>query len=190
MNHEQLTKFCATGDIRFYLNEPFMTEGYAIATDSSILIRTKEFEREYPDKHEKMKKNINEMIEKQQSLCLPLLPIPELSPVEKCPDCGGTGKTEDEKCDECDGDGEFARGGYNYECQNCDGTGKIDIYCGKCRGGGYVIQSVPVGDACFSNRYLALIAELPNARIAPNGKDEAAYFTFDGGDGLLMPRRE
>lgn len=48
--------------------------------------------------------------------------------------------------------------------------------------------SVEIGGSHFARKYLAMIKALPNCVIAPNGLD-AAWFKFDGGDGLLMPRK-
>lgn len=68
------------------------------------------------------------------------------------------------------------------------------IPCDECEHGcaycenGFVpkMQWVELGDTQFMNHYLHLVVSLPNALISPNGKN-AAPFTFDGGDGLLMP---
>lgn len=43
----------------------------------------------------------------------------------------------------------------------------------------------------ISTKYHQLVATLPNVKYSPAGGEyEAIYFTFDGGDGLLMPMRK
>jgi hypothetical protein len=42
----------------------------------------------------------------------------------------------------------------------------------------------------FQNQYLHLLKKLPNCQISPIGKDDPAWFKFDGGDGLIMPYRK
>ena len=61
--------------------------------------------------------------------------------------------------------------------------------CSECDNG-FVekIKSVDVGGIPFQRKYLALLAALPNCRISPDGQN-AAWFKFDGGDGLIMPMR-
>ena len=42
--------------------------------------------------------------------------------------------------------------------------------------------------AVFDGKYLRLLARLPNLRAVPRARNrDAMYFSFDGGDGLLMP---
>jgi hypothetical protein len=75
-------------------------------------------------------------------------------------------------------------------CRECGGNGISNFdECETCCGFGEELQRVPLGDAGFSIRYLRLLAALPNALIAPDGKNRAHY-TFDGGRGILMPMRD
>jgi hypothetical protein len=189
MTPDQLQKFCADGDFRRYLNNPFMQGEYAVASNAEIAIRTTEFEGEYPAKEDKWV-DISAVIDRACKSELPMLPIPaDLPPTKLCPDCDRKDWYAKETCDDCNGEGTFEHGRHEYDCKNCDGEGEIKAQCLKCGGKGYLIEAVQIGDAHFSSSYLALLADLPGIAIAPNGKDGAAYFKFDGGDGVLMPMR-
>ncbi len=50
-------------------------------------------------------------------------------------------------------------------------------------------DSVDVGDLKFSRRYLRWLRALPSCQIGLNDAGDPARFRFDGGEGLLMPRR-
>ena len=86
-------------------------------------------------------------------------PVGELIEIPTLP------KLETVQCDECD-----------FGCSECDG------------GFAPKFQYLALGDSGYQVRYLKMIADLPNGRISPNGL-KCAPFTFDGGDGLLMPCR-
>ena len=60
-------------------------------------------------------------------------------------------------------------------CEECNGTGKVEK-----------MRTVDIGDVHFQLKLLRLLKSLPNCKIIPHRQD-AIYFTFDGGDGLLMP---
>jgi hypothetical protein len=53
------------------------------------------------------------------------------------------------------------------------------------------MDSAEIAPGCaFNPKYLALINSLPNCRIShPAIANEASYFVFDGGEGLIMPLR-
>ncbi len=68
--------------------------------------------------------------------------------------------------------------------------GECEHGCAYCVNGWYEKpQWIELGDSGYQLHYLRKIAALPNARIKTNGEVDPAYFTFDGGDGLLMPCR-
>lgn len=50
-------------------------------------------------------------------------------------------------------------------------------------------DSVDVCDLKFSRRYLRWLRALPSCVLGLNGVGQPALFRFDGGEGLLMPRR-
>ena len=43
------------------------------------------------------------------------------------------------------------------------------------------------GNICFDSNYIALIAKLPGVKFQANGADKPAYFSFRGGEGVVMP---
>ena len=86
-------------------------------------------------------------------------------------------------------------------CVNCDTTGLCECAgcgteheCGECDGTGFVEEGLPgvrFGKQRVNPKYLALLAVLPGVLLA-NSPDEYGpfTFTFDGGEGRLMPMRE
>ncbi len=193
MNLEQLIKFCAKDDIRSYLLNPWIQGEYVVASNGHIAVRVPA--TDFVSVLEPVTGKVplvDSLIDKVKALELALMPIPELPPTVPCEYCGGSGAAY--PCDECDGSGNFDHCGREYACKACDGHGQNQIGegdaepCWFCDGRGekpyYAVQ---VGDGYFDRRYLAIIASLPNVVIAPNGPKGTAYFTFDGGDGALMP---
>ena len=119
---------------------------------------------------------------------------------EACRHCKGQGLAWEKACPECDGKGEFLHRTHWYECKGCTGgavvscpptaSGAKAVPCESCQGSGEAFQSVVVARALFQRRYLAMLADLPNCSLQPDGADGAAKFTFDGGYGFLMPCRQ
>lgn len=101
---------------------------------------------------------------------------------------------DDQPCPDCDGEGEFGHGRHIYECRECRGNGRIgrekDVpICPNCQGTGFSFQAVTAGRAAFQRRYLVLLGSLAGVTLYPNGPENIAKFTFDGGWGVLMPCR-
>jgi hypothetical protein len=130
------------------------------------------------------------------------LDIPELPEeiCEMCSVCHGTGFVE--SCPDCEGTGkiEWTVGKHEYEddCKECDGTGKAEGNrepCEKCGGIGNKRLAIPVhvGEVRYDRQYLAIIKDLPNSKIYPvkprGTVIKPSLFTFDGGDGIIMPLR-
>ena len=126
--------------------------------------------------------------------------LPSLPPADQCRTCNGSGIGY--KCTECDGTGQFDHGRHTYDCDECDGTGQTDNGndeepCQVCDGTGELrYQKIQVGPWHYNRRYLAKIIDLPELQFAQrpdgptiNGSDGIANFTFEGGEGLLMPMR-
>jgi hypothetical protein len=137
---------------------------------------------------------------------------PELT---DCNECEGTGLTY--VCPECQGDGEvFTQGDfydYEAECKVCEGSGTISDNqieslrrrnsrhpgvnkapnrCQSCAGSGKQPKEDKhtVGDTTLGAAYLLLFKTLPNATVYAFGKNDFALIVFDGGLGILMPRRD
>lgn len=193
-----LKAFCAQPDFgRYVIEFPFKQGEHVYATDGRVLVRVSgdtPFERPAdanaglvpPDPTKVGPWNQNKLSDADFVLVLGLN-IPPVR-VETCPDCEGMKAvkygtaTTITPCAEDDPDAQT--------CENCDGHGQITHN-----------DRVAVGENSLSNRYLYLIATLPNCRIgtkrtAPQDSrhDKLDYgpvpFIFDGGCGYLMPMKE
>jgi hypothetical protein len=195
LTKNDLQKFCATYDgTGRSIDKPWSRNVYTFATNGHVVIRIKRLDDvpenpKAPGTFNLWPKRIPPFVE------IPDLPEQEF---ESCKECGGAGKIS--ICPECDGDCVVTfKNKYNeYECdcESCGGSGKAkghDQICDECDGSGNfpLIKTIKVGNCFFSNHYLALIKELPGLKFAPHETDQiaAAYFSFDDGDGLLMPIR-
>lgn len=199
MTPEELKKFCADrDDLIYYIQEPFSHGDYTYATNGHIMVRIPRIEMEETERSRDAAVKLVGKAEKMfsdWSQAAEFLPIPavELPPMSTCKDCGGTGKNAE--CPKCDGtkEVEFSNAYHDYEftCKTCNGRGRIEGPCENCDGTGKIetFASTEVGNAKFQNKYLFMIAALPDSKIAPDG-DGVAYFTFEGGDGVLMPTRK
>jgi hypothetical protein len=111
------------------------------------------------------------------------------------------------KCEKCDGGGKVIQcecAAFDDACEFCNFTRGLPAHepdahawtCGHCLG---QMVAYPLGDRVYltpvlaiAPRYYALLAQLPNVRVdlsVDSTVDDArgVSFTFDGGDGLLMP---
>jgi len=194
---EILSRFVGVNDIRFYLNNIIRRPDFFYATNGHIAVRmpiqenVEAYESDHP-------RNIADLfIERKSDTWVEFPTLPE---GEKCKFCDGTGLGYE--CDECDGEGEFEYGSHTYDCKECDGSGQISnrygidrsekTKCNKCDGKKLKpYQGIRVGGSTYDLKYLKDIADLPGMRIAvPVGPMATAYFTFDGGEGILMPMRD
>lgn len=191
---EILARFVSKPDyISYYLHKPFDRGNYTYATNSHIAARVPKIDGFEPIPDDKLKK-LEELFDgnsRDDFVELTKLPHPE-----KCTSCNGSGVGY--KCPSCDGEGDFEHEGHEYDCKECGGSGEVDDGddahkqpCWKCDGSGHAAQPVKVGAGHFDRRYLAKLMELPGVKFAPHPSDpmRIAYFTFDGGEGLLMPMR-
>jgi hypothetical protein len=119
----------------------------------------------------------------------------DISP-EACKPCKGTGKLS--VCPECHGHGEVEAetdfNTYECDCATCNGSGKVDggsHLCDDCLGSGeYLETKVPWRDGGITMKALRLASALPGIQFSTYGTaEEVVRIKFDGGVGLLMPRR-
>ena len=194
-----LQPFCANSrDPRSYLRAPWVHKGHAYACNGQILVRLP-----CPDQPDAIAQD-NPLADKAADLLktagkAAYAPLPEFEQPKRCTGCGGDGKRLMLACEDCDGEGYFTRGWHEYQCKECDGEGLLDANegtegaamhdCPECGGFGFHHSAAKVGDAAYSTVYLRMLAALPGLRICTNGTNHGAHFTFDGGEGLLMPRR-
>lgn len=190
-------------DIRTHLTKPMRQDGFLYASDGWIAVRVLDDQAIEAGEHP-AKSNISKIFDKPIQPEA-LHPLPELPAAIKCKHCGGSGIQYFSICDECDGEGSFTHGTHNYECKECDGDGSIynksghgvKQTCWHCSGHGEADHhggAVPIkiGGLHFKPHLLRMIASLPGARIehiTPADETElpATRFTFDGGEGAVMP---
>lgn len=193
LTKNDLQKFCGPPEFdQLGTDKPWSRDIYTFATNGHILIRVKRLNDvpENPKSPSTFRLWPNQL---PSFVEIPDLPEPEF---DTCKECGGTGKIF--TCPECDGSGVVAfenkYNNYECDCESCNGSGKAkghDQICEKCDGTGKIEKTVKikVGNCFFSDRYLALIKELPGNKFAPHETNQmgAGYFSFDEGDGVLMP---
>jgi hypothetical protein len=207
-----LQQFCADPyDPRIYLTRPFTLGNYTLASNGHILIRV-----DHQDGYlspENMPENATNAV-----LSIPdtaysklgtetgTLPLAGYKPyLVECGTCAGTGKIN--TCPQCGGWGEICE-----DCETCDGAGCIPstqmpalrekfalstppaepYRCPECYGLGQrcPAQTHILGDTTLGTQYLLLAKTLPNANIYAFGRTDPALIVFDGGIGVLMPRRD
>lgn len=85
------------------------------------------------------------------------------------------------------------------ECHACDGRGtehdcpSCQCQCVGCGGTGieqpWHDVSFEIGEGDFGGKYVAKLRDLPGLKFGKATKELPMRFAFDGGEGLLMPRR-
>lgn len=209
-----IQKFCyEPRDGRDELWQPFNQGGFTNASNGHLIIRVpvmSEYQdQEKPDltKHDKWFS-----AEPEAWFKCPEITEPELGLCQHCwgeiemfvcPECLGSGRIDFQtkyndyvvECELCDESGQLRKGEIEalsnwhtelkkYDkkepCNNCGGTGKQ----------AYIHKDIEVGGLPFSDLYLSWLCQLPNCEIGPFGEKEPARIRFDGGEGLIMPRRK
>ncbi|WP_275100118.1 hypothetical protein [Sedimenticola hydrogenitrophicus] len=204
---ELLSRFCGKNDIREYLNTPLRKGGYLYASNGHIAVRVVDepaveafavialdggtaidkvvsgieqmlADTYQPDAHRLADTNAAQM----------------LAAAEPCEYCKGTGVTP--KCERCNNTGLVTSLSSLDECPACGGnTDAPGTHCIACDGTGKDVMElrVSLGHAYYNPRYIALLAELPNATLY-NAEpiDDPYYYVpglvrFDGGLALVMP---
>lgn len=212
MNLIDLKPFCDPH--RPHLAEPFNRGEHTYATNGRILVRVAKLPEavEVPAAPglQQLDSLMPDMTELGEFIELPAIPPEESEP---CSDCAARGYVlKDIQCPVCGGNGWFTCvvcKSDSHRCERCNGDRCVPgpdepsnrESCKPCSGVGRHIKqtTLPVGTQMFDGRYLRLLATLPNVRLANSTQEDkhikggdptgAAKFTFDGGDGLLMPMR-
>lgn len=198
-----LAPFCGQGDLRTWLNQPWVLDGLHCATNGHVLVVLDGVDTSLPDTVDRpdtgpMRNVIGRAMDADG-------PWHAIEPVEfaPCTDCHGTGKVRSEQCPDCDGDGCFHHGRHEYECQECAGVGWLrggpdseEVQCPSCRGtavkdGGWQPEWLAGTRFGIGHRALALIAKLTSVEFCAVPDPTAGIpFRFDGGRGLVMPRHQ
>jgi hypothetical protein len=196
MTIEQLQKFCTRDELRPSMQQPYTIDKHTYATDGVVIIRIPAmnevpFIQSAPDPEPLFVKCEVESFTSDLSH----IPGPTMT---VCPTC--LGKKRLEECNKCEGAGEHVcECGHHHDCESCDGLGDVPSdnptadECDSCDGIGQVAkrQEVHIGPRKFNLQRLELVRHLPTFRIADSGSSSTgAYFTFEGGDGILMPLRQ
>ena len=170
MNQDELNKFCHADVHMMRIATPWSDENHTYASNGHIIIRVSRIE-EVPIRKDAPKIEgypIEKLFNKEPKKWYP---VPEFNiKQDVCPECkGGKGFPMLSKKEPIE----------YFTCENCEGTGKSWNH-----------RSVEIGGVAFSDVYLSWIAELPESEIGPFPFPDAARFKFNGGDGMLMPRRQ
>lgn len=197
-----LKKFCHLdlATHRKYLLEPWRCKQGIAASNGHIMIVVPDEGGDYADEVEYMRGVVDRFEQnwigggewiQAQSIALP--------DAEPCIECGGTGRVCTVVCDECGGEGGFYHKERFYECGKCEGSSRIviadcfqiptgadDRVCLGCNGTGDLYQVCKVGNAFAQRKYLAMLADLPDCVVSPDGEN-GMPFKFTGGHGWLMP---
>lgn len=161
-----LQPFCSVDECRMAINTPFAFNGWKYATDGRICVRIQTGEPD--DSSEPYKRPDASALFKGFGVDgLEAFKIPAIDGVreKRCPSCNGNGYST------CD---------HDHECEDCDKTGVLEEWPKK-----------EIGGQIFSERYLSKIINLPGLKFFARSADvetlKPAFFTFDNGQGLLMP---
>lgn len=192
---ELLAQFVAKNDMRSYLKAPFVLGEFAYACNGHIAVRVSRDGLDFSEIENEAVRKIGDMF--ATSTRAEFADMPTLPEGIPCKQCHGSKVLYE--CDDCDGAGEFEHGMHDYDCKECEGSGQVSrrgsrqLPCNHCDGtGARNNQAVAVGVASYDRRYLEKIKDLPGLKFSPiayEAKNNAGYFKFDGGEGLLMPMR-
>lgn len=197
MSTVDLQKFCSHDDLREYLRQPWTHKGRTYASNGHVLVCVSCPEHSETIANNPLADKVIDLLAKAGKTNY--APLTGFKKPEQCGACHGKGQTRQVKCDDCDGEGEFSHGRHEYKCKECEGDGWMaasafdddaELHdCPNCGGAGYHHSDAKFGVANFSSVYLLWLSELPGVQMATSEFPAAAHFTFDGGEGLLMPRR-
>jgi len=197
MNKEKLLEFCSKDETRFALLKPFDYGDFTYATDGRMIVRLPKLGYPSPDFTPTRESVENLMSDSylREVVAFPAIPEPTQ---DLCKTCDGSGFNK--KCYDCDGSGEVECKccGNESDCKTCSGSGTLKatkdhphgIPCEDCDGSGGLKEWAPVeiGGKYFSSKFLWIIKDLAGlVFMVANDSNAAARFTFDGGEGVLMP---
>lgn len=191
-----LKLFCSKDQPRPMLLEPFTDGAYTYATDGVVCVRITAVDGYRANAGRVDINRIKWPSEKPSGMAQLQIPThwPErLS--EPCGNCDGTGKIA--LCKSCKGAGFRACGecGYERDCLDCKGRGyekkSNDGSCPVCSGKGMIVRLLVlrIGVYWFNFDKIRSVLELPGLRVAKDHLMPGLYFTFDGGEGSMMPLR-
>lgn len=208
-----LKPFCERADsYRDYLHQPWSRGAFTYASNGHIAIRVPRRDdvpenEKAPDVEKIFREN---GVEDSATTSLPdvnvsALPKPTIK-MRRCRRCRGTRYLR--KCDECGGEGTLECDlGHDHECETCDSKGTFHagetddgaFLCTDCNGTGSEPDFERGGDTeiiidgrdAMTLRLFILLLGLPDVKWNLTAREYPACvrFWFDGGDGLITPRR-
>lgn len=147
-------------EMRYALKAPFVRGGFVYATDGRICVRAKS---DAPDTEGQFPDTAGLGWNRDTSVVIALPEqLPE-QPVNKCTGCKGNGFVQ------CD----F---GHEHSCEDCDGKGNVRP-----------TVRVKVGESDINLRWASILKRHGCVLYKPAKPTAPIYFTFDGGDGIVMP---
>lgn len=166
-----LQQFCSTDESRYYLHKPFSRDAFSYATNGHVMVRVPRRDdipevEGAPAAEQIFPSNVSYGFSPVPAVDLPADTV--VIEKEECEDCEGAGHEHD--CPDC-----------QCECFNCGGKGFIET--------DKLQVSVGIGAGIYQGKYVALLLGLPNLELGPISATNPLHFRFDGGEGLLMPRR-
>jgi hypothetical protein len=209
---EHLNKFCAkSNDSRHFLASPFVFGGMTYASNGHIAIISNQNHSGAALANPEQIKTAQRVIRMLSENSFNPPTDPSGYPLGAtfgvhCTTCNGTGYVlSNDFCELCDGDGKlFTSSGKEVECPECENelhpaqasdTGAKT--CPVCTDGIARTFRAPcrIQSHSFDSDYIELILSLPGITLSTGISQEpcalpVAKFTFDGGEGLLMPRKE
>ena len=198
------TDFCASSDVREYLQTPFNLLGHTIATNNHIML-VSPIDDQYPQLAmagigresfvETLKKHLKSI---QGAHYTP--PPPVIYPDKKdCPECQATGKASITTCVECQGQGEIdletEYNTYNVSCLSCYGEGEFITLindskdCPRCQGAGqrYPAHSTAnIRNLSIAVNYLQMIINAPGLQVAIDKDKQCLFFKTGNQSGAIM----
>lgn len=171
MTTELLQKFCSIDPTRQAIHQPWTRDGFTYATDGRILVRVPAM-ADVPENEQAP--NADRLWPMSSTWQVTGQPVPEHPP-----------EPFSTPCKECDGKGKWSE---------TRGKRRVDSECTECDGTGSVVQAQPIafGKHLLSDVYLRKLSLLPGVKWLHESTEEnlPVRFTFDGGEGLLMPMRK
>ena len=166
-----LTTFCAEPTDRPMFAKPFSFGEYTYATDGRLAVRISRVPTiGVHDETGAMCEALFAKVQPCEFKAAPTIKFPHRAK-----------SSEDGKCEKCDGSGLLHKcPSCQCRCRDCEGTGKEAIWHEV---------SFELKGVHFAGRYLFLLKDLPGLKFGVPSAAEPLRFSFDGGDGLLMPKR-
>ena len=167
-----LQQFCFKNETRWYIAKPWRRGPFTYATNGHICVRVDAIDT---DEEQSQAPNPEAILSMHPNpLFAPLRAILPDTPRKMCETCGGSGIWLDDPYP-----------GAYITCEACDGEKTIEV-----------AQSVLIGSAYFSSKYIAQISALPGAEFPTNPAPAAGPrdtiptpFRFAGGIGCIMPMK-